>query len=256
MIKFAEEKVDDFYKKPLEISPERISESDLENLPSLLQKYLRKIGILGTKEIKRVRLKQIGEFKFNPDSKWKSFTAEQYINTENMSFLWYAKIKMIPLINFHVIDKFINRKGSLNAKLFNMITVVDESGPKLDEGEFLRLLGEMPWYPSFFLHEKIKWNTINEKTLEIKLVQKDVEISGNLIFNESGFIYEFSTKRYYTDKDEINLEDWHGYWYDYEKFDGISIPTRFKVCWNLETQEYCYIRAKITDLEFNNPNIY
>lgn len=257
MNRIAEQKVERFYITPIEKNPKKISDSDLENLPSLLQKYLKEIGILGNKEIKRMKLTQRGDFKLNPNSKWKRFRAEQYVNTENMSFLWYAKIKMIPLINFHVIDEFIEGKGALNAKLFNLLTVVDESGSKLDKGEFLRFLGEMTWYPTFFLNENIEYEKIDDKTIQVELIYNgETKISGNLIFNDTGLIEEFTTKRYYTDKDQISLEDWHGYWFNYEEIDGILIPKRFKVCWNLENQEYCYIKANITNLEFNNPNLY
>jgi len=257
MNRHANQKVKKFYTSSLENEPNTITEKQLENLPQALQNYLNKIGIIGKKEINRVRLKQKGEFKLNPNSKWKELTAEQYINTENLSFLWYAKIKMVPLVNFHVIDEFIHGKGALNAKLFNLITVVDEKGPKLDEGEFQRFLGEIPWYPNFLLNENIECQELENKTVRVKLGHKDdMQISGNLIFDDTGLIKEFNTKRYYTNKEEITLEDWHGYWFDYEKIEGIIIPTRFKVCWNLDNQEYCYIRANITNMEFNNPNIY
>lgn len=253
----ANQKVKKFYINSLENEPETISEKQLENLPQTLQNYLNKIGIVGKKEIKRVRLKQKGEFKLNPNSKWKKLTAEQYINTENEAFVWYAKISMIPLINFHVVDEFIQGNGALNAKLFNLITVVNEKGPKLDEGEFLRFLGEIPWYPSFFLNEDMECQKLDNNIVQVKLTHKnDIQISGNLIFDNNGLIKEFNTKRYYTDKDEISLEDWHGYWFDYEEIEGILVPTRFEVCWNLDNQEYYYIRANITNLEFNNPSIY
>ncbi|MBD3194930.1 MAG: hypothetical protein GF317_07750 [Candidatus Lokiarchaeota archaeon] len=139
------------HTQSLEEKPKKLNKIESDNLPLIIKNYLKKINIFEREEIKRVRLKQKGFFKLNPKSKWHPYTAEQYINTENMSFLWYAKIRMIPLINFHVIDDFIRGKGELKAKLFNLITVVDEKGSNMDEGEFLRFLGEMFWYPTFFL---------------------------------------------------------------------------------------------------------
>jgi len=256
MNKFAKEKIEGFYTIPMKTKIKKISEKDLASIPILIRNYLKKINILEKETIKRVRLKQNGHFKLNPDSKWKPFSAKQYVNTENLSFLWYAKIKMIPLVNVHVIDQYIQGKGKLNAKLLNLIKIVDEQGIELDQGEFLRFLSEMPWYPSFYLNKKITWGEINNKTLEVKLNHKDTPISGRITFNDKGLINEFTAKRYYTNRGISTIEDWHGFWDKYKKINGILIPTKFKVCWHLDSGNYCYIRGTITEIGFNILNLY
>jgi len=245
-----------FYTKQLEQRNETIKEEDLHHLPEIIQNYIRKINLLDNKRIKRVRLKQQGEFKLKPSSKWKSYNAEQYVNTENMSFLWYAKIRMAPLVNIHVIDEYINGKGNLNAKLFNLITIVDEKGSKLDKGEFLRYLSEMPWYPSFYLDKKVVWNSKGDNGAEVELSENNTTINGTILFNNEGLIEEFSAERYYTDGDDKSLEEWHGYWDNYNTFNDVLIPTKFQVCWHFDDKKYCYIRGKVKDIEFNNPNLY
>lgn len=256
--KLAIQKSNRFYNLPIQQKIRTISNNDLETLPELVQNYLKKINLIGKQEIKRVRLKQEGEFRLAPDSKWKSFDAEQYVNTENLSFLWYAKISMVPLVNIHVIDEYIEGKGNLNAKLFNLINVVDKKGPKFDQGEFLRFLSEMPWYPTCYSNENLKWSENGNSALDIKLNDEchNNSVSGTLIFNKKGLIDEFVAERYYSNEKEVTLEDWHGYWDNYENFDGILVPTKFKVCWDFDDQEYCYIKGTTTDIEFNNPNLY
>jgi hypothetical protein len=254
--KVAVEKTKKFYTKPLEERIETIKEDDLAHLPDIIQNYIDNINLLDNKEIKRVRLKQQGEFKLKPDSTWKTYNAEQYVNTESMSFLWYAKIRMAPFMNIHVIDEYIDGKGKLNAKLFNFITVVDEKGPKLDKGEFLRFLSEMPWYPTFYLNKKIIWNSKGENVVEVELSENNITITGTILFNTDGLIKEFSAERYYTNGDDKSLEEWHGYWDSYKIINNVLIPTKFKVCWHLDDKKYCYIRGEVTDIEFNNPNIY
>ncbi|MBD3214895.1 MAG: hypothetical protein GF311_19945 [Candidatus Lokiarchaeota archaeon] len=256
MNKLAERKVKNFYTQQIEEKPKKLNEKVLENVPPIIQNYLKKINILDKQEIKRVRFKQRGKFKFGPNSKWKAYTAEQYINTENLSFLWYAKIRMMPLINFHVIDDFICGKGELKAKVCNLITVVDEMGSNLDEGEFLRFLGEMFWYPSFFLDRHITLKSIDNRTIQARLNLEDLDVSGKFLFDDSNLIREFTTNRYYTKKGRDSLEKWHGYLEDYKEFDGIRIPSKFKVCWDLDDGEYCYIKGKVVDIKFNKPLLY
>ncbi|TFG00674.1 MAG: hypothetical protein EU542_07850 [Promethearchaeota archaeon] len=251
MKKKIKEKTKKIYDYSFKNQADKVLKKELEALPSLIQEYFKKVNLIGKERIKRVKLHQKGSFKLNPDSNWKPFSADQYINTRSQSFLWYAKIKMMPLINFHVIDEFIGGKGALKAKLFNLITVVNEEGGKLDQGEFLRFISEAPWYPSFYLNKELLWNKIHEDNLELRINRNDMRIKGNLIFDDLGFIKEFTAKRYYTDEDTMTLKNWHGYYDTYEEFNGILIPTEFKVCWHLESGDYCYIKGKIVKIDFN-----
>lgn len=256
MKKLVKQKLNDFFSYPLRESIKKISEYNLKNMPEPIQKYLRKTEIIGKEKILRVRLKQKGKFKLKPDSKWKNFTAEQYINTENMSFLWYAKIKLMPLIKVYVIDEFIEGKGKLIAKLFSLFKIVDESGPEIDQGEFMRFLSESTWYPTFFCSENIQLNVLNNNTFEIRLGSEYQNISGNIIINKVGLIHKFTCERYYTNGDKKELKKMTGYLSEYKKMDGIMLPTKFKVCWHLEKGDYCYIKGNIIDVEFNIPKKY
>ncbi|MBD3231001.1 MAG: hypothetical protein GF329_22670 [Candidatus Lokiarchaeota archaeon] len=256
MKKLLKQKLNEFYTHPLGESIENISYTHLKNIPKPIQKYLKKCKIVGNEEIKRVRLKQEGKFKLKPNSDWKSYSAEQYINTENYSFLWHAKIKLMPLIKVYVIDYFIKGEGRLIAKLFSLFKMVDESGKEIDQGELVRFLTESAWYPSFLCNEKIQWNIIDENEIEIILDYKDQRVSGKINFNKEGYIEEFTAKRFYTSGDTQELEKMSGYLYNYKEMAGIIIPTKFKVCWHLEEGDYYYIKAEITEIEFNNPNRY
>ncbi|MBD3194931.1 MAG: hypothetical protein GF317_07755 [Candidatus Lokiarchaeota archaeon] len=107
-----------------------------------------------------------------------------------------------------------------------------------------------------FLDKNLIWNPIETNIVQTSLNIGDLNISGKYIFDESSLIREFSADRYYTKNEMISLEEWHGYLDDYEEFDGIRIPSKFKVCWNLDDGEYCYIKGKVVDIEFNNPRLY
>jgi hypothetical protein len=256
MKKLVKQKLNEFFSYPLSESSKKISESNLKNVPELIQEYLKKTEILGKDKILRIRLKQKGEFKLKPGSKWKKFTAEQYINTENMSFLWYAKIKLIPLIKVYVIDEFIYGKGKLIAKLLSFIKIVDELGSEIDQGEFMRFLSESVWYPTFFCNNNIQFAVLKNNTIKIKLESQHQNISGKLILNNDGLIHKFTCERYYTNADKKELKKMTGYLSEYKIFNGIMLPTKFKVCWHLEEGDYCYINGNIIDIEFNIPKAY
>jgi len=251
MKKYIKSKLEMFYDEFLKYKTENISEKDLEGLPNLMQIYLEKVNLIGNNSIKLMKVHQEGSFKLKTDSNWKSYRAKQYINTKSMSFLWYAKIRMVPFINIHVIDEYIKGKGALKAKLLNLITVANERGEKLDQGEFLRFLSEAPWYPSFYLNKNIIWNELDDKSIKVSLKENDIKISGNIFFNSKGLIKEFTAKRYYSRNDEMTLEDWHGYFDNYKQFNGILIPISFKVCWHLKKGDFCYIKGKIVEVDFN-----
>lgn len=229
----------------------------LKSLPEPLKRYLMKINIERHSEIHTVRLKQKGVFKMKPNGSWKNFTARQYVNTKQDSFIWNAKIKIWKMFGFDVVDQYFNQKGRLTVKLLSLFKIVDEYGPELDHGELLRYICECMWYPNLFLDKRFE--IIRESDDSIRLLGNihGYKVDILVLFDQDGLIREFKTKRWYTNNEGKNfLKDWSGHIKNYEEINGIYLPTFFKATWHLESGDYCYIKGNVTELDFNNPVPY
>jgi hypothetical protein len=82
-----------------------ISEKDLNQLPHIIKTWVKSSGVVGQNEIITLRLKQKGEMRTKPNSKWMPFSATQYFNVKNPSFIWNTNVEAMAFINLVGRDK-------------------------------------------------------------------------------------------------------------------------------------------------------
>jgi len=225
---------------------EIVRESDFSNLPEPVQKYLRLTGIIGKREIRTVELKQKGHFRLKVNGKWISMTAIQYINVDAMGFIWKAKASIV-----RVLDQFVNGQGNLKVKLFGLFTVGNARGPEIDQGESLRFLAEIIWFPSAFAKEYLKWNEVDDSSSDVTLLYNDKNVTARFHFRESGEIDRITAKRYRKDQGKFSLDDWIITDLEYKAFCGVTIPHKAHVSWKLNDSTFCYDKFEITEVSFN-----
>ncbi len=102
-----------------------ITKKDIENLPRIVQKWMENSRALEKPRTTSVRLKQRGKMKTKPDGNWMPFSAEQYFNVQNPSFVWTTKVDAIPLIYMDGRDKLNNGQGEMVIKMLSIFPVVD-----------------------------------------------------------------------------------------------------------------------------------
>ena len=230
---------------------ERITSKDMEHLPENVQNYLKFTKIIDKERAATVRLRQSGEFRTSPDQNWKPMKAEQYFNVNNVEFCWRGRTGIITAT-----DKFTGGKGSLTVKLLGFIKVVDAKGSEVDQGEILRFLSEIVWFPSAFLSDNIKWSAVNDNSAKATISFREISDSAIFHFNEKNQIEKITAKRYMESGGKFSLEDWEIGVLDYAEFDGVMIPNRCNVSWKLETGDFCWYKFEIVDIDYNNPTVY
>lgn len=223
-----------------------LKEADIVNLPSPVQAYLRYTGILGKKEIKTVELKQKGVFKQKIDSNWVSMTAEQYINVDEMGFIWKGRAGIV-----RAIDQFVNGKGRLYIKLFGLFKIGDFQGAEADQGEALRFLTESIWFPSAFTKGYLEWTEVDSYTADVRLLCNTPNVTARLHFRKSGEVEKITAKRYMEIEGKFTLNDWVISNIEYKSFSGLLIPYKAHVSWELKNMSFCYYKLVMTEVSFN-----
>ena len=239
------------------VNPSVVNESDMAHLPPIIQKWMTYSGVVGHPKVVSVRLKQTGMMRTKPEGKWMPFTAEQYFDTKNPSFIWTAKVKAMPLIYLYGRDKFKDGNGEMLIKLLSMVPIVKEkNNEKINSDTMLRFLAEICWFPPAALNEYITWEGIGTTSAKATISLKEKSVSGIFKFSNTGELISFEAERYYGGGKEAKLEKWHIETIAYKDFNDLKIPYKSRVIWKLNEGDFNWLNLEVTDLEHNTTTVY
>ncbi|PHN08277.1 DUF6544 family protein [Flavilitoribacter nigricans] len=231
------------------VQTEKVLAEELLTLPEPVQKWLQRTGVPDRDRAKKIYLQQKGQMRTAPGGKWMDFEAEQWFLTEQPTFLWHAKVGAGSPVRLNGRDQLIGGHGRMLIKLFGLIPIVDADGPTIDQGTLLRYLAETIWFPSAATEPYIQWTPIDSLRARATLTIGQNQVSGVFFFNEAGDVVGFEALRYYDRKGTSKLEVWHiaidGD--SYRNFNGLRIPVKSQVSWNLEEGEFLWLKLEITD---------
>jgi len=135
--------------------------------------------------------------------------------------------------------------------MLSLITMADASGPEVDQGALLRYLAEMMWFPTAWLADYIQWESIDAHSAKATLRHAGLTVSAVLHFNEDGLVAQVTAERYWDENGKFALRKWSGRVEDYREAGGMRIPMKVDVLWHLDTGDFSYFRAEITEIEYN-----
>lgn len=246
---------DALFKQGKKSGSKIITEEDIKHLPEPVKKYLNYTGFIGKERVNTVRLKQKGFFR-QGDRPWMPFKAEQYYTTEPPGFIWTVRMKAFPLLSVKGRDMYSQGRGNMLIKVPPFFTIADARGDEIDQGTLVRYLNEIMWFPTAYLEEYIKWESIDSSSARATMTYRGITASAVLYFNEKGEMTNFIARRYFTLNGRYSLETWSTPISKYEEINGFRLPVKGEGVWNLSSGDFPYIRLEITDIEYNNPSLY
>ena len=120
-----------------------------------------------------------------------------------------------------------------------------------DQGELLRYLGELIWFPTAWLSDADEWRAIDDQSVQVTIRQPGVTVSAVLYVNEQGQVTHLAAERFMAEGKSYRLERWSAQCEEYREVSGMLIPTRVEVMWNLASGDFSYFRGEITEIEYN-----
>jgi hypothetical protein len=228
---------------------------DADDLPPPVARYLSTATGGEAVPVQQVVLTQSGEFRTgDADSPWRPFSATQHVTTDPPGFVWEAAIEMAPFVSARVVDSFVDGEGSLRATVFSVLTVADAaSDPQLDEGELMRYLGETPWYPSALgAGGPVSWEPLDDRSARATLSVGETTASLVFHFGEDDLVQTVTGERP-AQQDDGSYEPtpWSGHWWDYERREGVLVPTEGRAEWNGPTGTLAYWRGHLESMHVN-----
>lgn len=232
---------------------EPFTREDLTGLPEPVQRYFETALTEGQPYVETARVTQDGQLRLGEaDSPWKSMTATNTVSVSPPGFVWDAEVEMAPFVPVSVVDTYHDGAGSLRAKLLSLVTVAEDGpGPEMDEGELLRYLAEAPWYPTALLPESgVEWESVDDDTARATLTHDGTTASAVFHFDAEHRIERVVADRPRGTDDGYERTRWTGRFRDYERRDGMLVPTSGEVEWNLPDGDLPYWRATITGFDY------
>jgi hypothetical protein len=221
--------------------------AELAGLPDPVRRYLDHVLPRGHPYTRSVELHQSGEIRIGDRPDWHPFTAVQRFAVDPPGFVWDADVGMAPLVWVRVLDAFVGGEGHLSAKVWSVVPVADATpGPDLDRGELLRYLAEAAWFPTALLPGRgVAWEPVDGSRARATLSVG--ETTASVLFHFDGpriARVEAERPRSHPDGSQTPVP-WTGYWRDYERRDGVLVPTRGHVEWNLDGGDWQYWRGRV-----------
>ena len=233
-----------------------ITEAQLAGLPEPVRRYLHYAQVIGKEPIRSVRLRQRGTMLREEGATWLPLVAEQYFTTNPPAFLWYGTLHPFPGIPVSATDTYAGGHGTMVIKALSIIPVGESHGPEMDQGELLRYLGEMAWFPTALLSECIRWEAIDAARAKATISVPGVTASGIFHVDELGRYTHFTAERYREEHKRPVLRPWTGRWDDYREIDGFRIPMKAEAAYTLDSGQFSYFRGEVTQIEYNLPLPY
>lgn len=227
-----------------------LPDSNLAQYPTPVKKWLLHSGVMIRPMIRQVTIKQQGEMLTKPGGKWMPFQADQFFTLSPPAFIWEARIKLLPGILIHARDVFEFGKGRMLIKPMAMIKVADTQGKETDQGTLLRYLAETCWFPSTALAPYISWESINDSSAKATMKYGETNASGTFTFNGRGDPIRFEALRYYENKGKFSLEKWRVDMSQHMVKNGIRIPIRAEVSWELNAAYFKWLKLELTDITY------
>jgi hypothetical protein len=199
--------------------------------------------------VRTLRVTHGGTFRLSPTGKALPIRGTQLFTANPPGFVWLGQVGIAPGVWIDAQDMAVAGKGSMRVLLDCSVTLVDARGPELDQGSALRLLAEMPWYPtSLFDARSVTWAPIDARHARATLCYGGTEVSGVFEFGADGLPTTFSAER---SMGKEGLRPWRGVYRDFRKVSGMWVPFEAEVSWQLEAGPYSYAHWRVDALDYD-----
>lgn len=231
------------------LSADVLTEQDLAELPAPVERYLKYAGVVGKPKVRNFRIVFNGEMR-DKGQEYFSFTSEQYNFMQNPARLFFMKGRMfgITVPGYH---KYLDRKASMDIRIFGMLPVVKLSGEVMDKTETVTLFNDMCLFsPASLIDDRIQWQAIDDRTVKAMFTNQGISITATLFFNQKGQLINFVSN------DRTAVSDMKQYPFitpvsDYRNMNGINLPTYGEAIWRYPDGDFTYGKFRLQEIEYN-----
>jgi len=217
-------------------------------LPPPVARY-HHLAVAERAPVHTLRLHHGGTFRLSPTGKELPIRGAQLFTADPPGYVWTGRIRMFPGVWIDARDMTVAGEGSMRVLLDDTVSLADARGPDLDQGSALRLLAEMPWYPtSLFDARTVTWSAMDGNHACATLRLGELQVSGIFEFGSDGLPLGMTAKRF---NDKGKLLPWSGTYRDWRTVSGMRVPFEAEVSWQLETGPFAYAHWFVDSMRYD-----
>ncbi|WP_340097681.1 DUF6920 family protein [Salinibaculum salinum] len=225
-----------------------VTSEDIESAPPPIRRYFDHALAGEQPVVRRARFHQRGEFRLG--NSWHPLTATEWVTTRPPGLLWDATIDVAPFLPVRVVDRYQHGKGVLDARIRSTVPVAQAGPtPEMNEAELLRYLAEAVWYPTALLPSQgVEWEPVDETSARATIEDGGVTASAVFHVGPDDTVARVTAERYR--QEDGQYAPWVGQFRNYERREGMLVPTEGEVAWETPDGEAPYWRATIDELSY------
>ena len=236
-----------------------VSEEDIADFPSPVQKFLRERGLIGKPLYKNGRCLFSGDFKMAVDQPWISVKTVQFNSFTEPLRIFFIRADVWGLFSMTGRDIYQNGHGNMTGKLMRLITIFDEKGAEFDIGELTTYLNDAFFlFPWVLIHQKssLRWEELTDRRVRVYFTDKQLTVQAEIHFDEQGRLIDYVTDDRFLNRNpdrphEYIRTRWSTPVSAYQQIKGISMPTYGKAIWHYDDIDFNYAKFKLQDIEFD-----
>jgi hypothetical protein len=230
-----------------------IQDADLAHLPANVQRYLRRAGVVGREAVWGTRAVFEGRIRNGVDGTWMPMKVEQYnfFPRGIRAFHIDSSLNGIPFEGLHLFDE---SGATMRIRVASMLTVVDASGPEMNQSETVTVFNDMCLLaPSTLIDPAIRWEPLDSNSVRATFTRRGITIRAVLRFGEAGDLVDFESDDRYQTADGRTYAGypWTTPLRAYGEFEGRRIWTRGDAIWRMPGGPFVYGEFRLESVEYN-----
>jgi len=225
-----------------------VTPESVDRLPPPVARSLRRSGVVDRPVPSSVSLAQRGEILLR--DRWLPFTATESYTLDPASFRWDSTVKLAGVPIARATDSLQGGRGRMHVKALGLFTVVDETGPVMDQASVVRWLNETMWFPHVWAAEAFSWTPVDDTTARGAVTVGGVEAEADFIFDGDGRLVDFRAQRHRVEDGKSESLLWSTPITGHATFAGCELPSAGTAVWAPGTQDLEYIRLELVDLAY------
>jgi hypothetical protein len=234
-----------------------LTDADLAGLPAPVAEYVRRSGAIGQPRIANFRAQIHGRIRSAAAEPWMTFVGEQ-VNTYSPDFarlfLIDATMSGLPV---DVLHSFVGPTARMRVKLCSLITMVDVTGPEMNQSETVTLLNDLCLFaPAALIDALIEWEPIDDHHVRASFTNGPETVRAELVFDDNGDLINFASDDRYRSIDNgkrFVAQRWSTPVAEHRTFDSRRGLARGSGCWQAPEPEgeFAYLEIEVDHIAYN-----
>lgn len=228
-----------------------VTEEDLRDLPTSIAAYVRASGAVGRPRPTSVRADFHGRIRSGPDASWMSITGKQ-VNTFGADprrfFLLETSRGGLPVLVLHA---YAGATASMVAKVLSVATVVDATGPEMDQGETVTVFNDLVVLaPGAVVGAPIEWTALDDRQVRGVFTNGGQHVEAVLTFDGDRLVNFVSHDRFRASADgrSFDRQAWSTPLAGHTATDGHRVITSGVGRWQDPRGWFTYVEIEFDDI--------